>query len=108
MTDVKNVDVSSLADDAVVIDVRSREEWDQGHAPNAVFTPIEDLPTALGNVPVGQTVPVICRSGGRSTRAVEWLNQQGLETVNVDGGMQAWDAAGKAMVSENGEDPRVG
>lgn len=108
MSEVKNVDVSSLDDDAVVVDVRSREEWDQGHAPNAVFTPMEDLPTALGNVPVGKTVPVICRSGGRSTKAVEFLNEQGLETVNVDGGMQAWEAAGKPMVSELDEEPRVG
>ena len=55
---------------------------------------IEELP--LGDGPLA----VVCRSGNRSGRVVAWLSQQGIDAVNVAGGMQAWDAAGKPMVAE--------
>ncbi|GMA86958.1 hypothetical protein GCM10025868_22080 [Angustibacter aerolatus] len=45
---------------------------------------------------------MVCRSGNRSGRAVAWLNAQGLETVNVAGGMRAWAAAGKPMTADSG------
>jgi rhodanese-related sulfurtransferase len=50
---------------------------------------------------------VVCRSGGRSAQVVAWLTQQGYDVANVAGGMQAWAAAGKPMVSERGAEPTV-
>ncbi|BDZ60037.1 hypothetical protein GCM10025872_36940 [Barrientosiimonas endolithica] len=92
-----------IADDAVVLDVREQDEWDAGHAPNAIHVPLGDLPTRLDDVPATDaTLPVVCRSGGRSGRAVAWLSQQGYDVVNVDGGMKAWAQAGKPVESANG------
>lgn len=106
-SEIPQADVSTLADDAVLLDVREKDEWEAGHAPNAIHSPLADLPTSLGNVPHGEDVHVVCRSGGRSSRAVEWLRREGFDAVNVDGGMRAWSAAGKPMVSSSDREPQV-
>lgn len=105
--DVPSIEVSALADDARILDVREHDEWRAGHAPGAILSPLADLPTSLGNLPHGEQIPVICRSGGRSSRAVEWLKREGFDAVNVEGGMRAWAQADKPMVSENDEEPQV-
>jgi rhodanese-related sulfurtransferase len=50
---------------------------------------------------------VVCKVGGRSAQAVAWLQRQGVEAVNVAGGMVEWASAGRPMVSETGEPPQV-
>ena len=106
-TDIPTVSVNDLADDERLLDVRNPDEWSEGHAPGARLSPLRDLPTSLGNVSIDERIAVICRSGGRSSQAVEFLREQGFDAVNVDGGMQAWAEAGKPMVSESGDDPHV-
>ncbi|MEV7429589.1 rhodanese-like domain-containing protein [Nocardioides sp. NPDC092400] len=90
----------------VVLDVREPVEWEHGHIEGAVHVPLMDLPQRLGDLPVGQTL-VVCKVGGRSAQAVGYLAQQGYDVVNLDGGMLDWEAAGRPMVSENGQQPRV-
>lgn len=108
MSDLPAVPVTDLSDDAVLIDVRESDEWAAGHAPGAIHIPLGDVPTHLEDLPsTDESLPVVCRSGGRSSRAVQWLVQQGFDVVNVDGGMRAWSAAGKAMTTDTGEDPTV-
>lgn len=108
MSEVPQIPVGDLPDDAVLLDVREPEEWQAGHAPGAVHVPLADVPSRLGDLPeVDGLLPVVCRSGGRSGRAAQWLAQQGFEVANVDGGMRAWDGAGKTMTSENVEPPTV-
>lgn len=101
----ENVEVDSLADDAVMLDVREDDEWAAGHAPNAVHIPLSELPARLGDIPDDSAgpIPVVCRSGGRSARAALWLGQQGFEAVNVAGGMKRWAAQGKQVVADGGE-----
>ncbi len=104
---IPEVQVSELSDDAVLLDVREQDEWDAGHAPGAVHIPLGELTGRLGELPeTDGTLGVVCRSGGRSGRAVEWLVSQGFEVASVDGGMQRWAAAGRSMVSAEGE-PQV-
>ena len=109
MTLIPTVGVPDLADDATILDVREPNEWSAGHAPGAVHVPLAELPARLGDLPDvdGATLAVVCRSGGRSSRAVAWLAQQGYAVSNLDGGMRAWAAAGKPMVSEHGAEPAV-
>lgn len=107
MNGTPEIHARDIADHAVMVDVREQDEWDAGHAPGAVHIPLGDLPARLGELPDDtETVPVICRSGNRSGRAVVWLVQQGFDVANVVGGMQAWAAADKGMVGTRG-DPRV-
>jgi rhodanese-related sulfurtransferase len=98
MSVIPTTTVSELPDDAVMVDVREDHEWAAGHAPNAIHIPLAELPARLDELPeTDDTVPVVCRMGGRSARAVQWLVQQGFDVANVEGGMLAWQRAGKQL-----------
>ena len=56
------------------------------------------LPVRVDEIPRDRTVYVICHSGGRSAQVVGWLNQQGFDTVNVDGGTAGWAMSGRPVV----------
>lgn len=108
MSEVPSISVTDIPDDAVVLDVREDNEWAAGHAPNAVHLPMGDIPSRLDALPeTDDPIPVICRTGGRSSRTVQWLQMQGFDVVNVDGGMQAWTRAGKPMTADSGQEPTV-
>ncbi|MFI6485347.1 rhodanese-like domain-containing protein [Nonomuraea sp. NPDC050663] len=104
---VPEIQAREVPDDAYLLDVREQMEWVSGHAPKAVHIPLGELQARVDEVPAGETVYVICRVGGRSYNAAAWLNHIGRQAINVDGGMQAWDAAQLPMVSETGQDPFV-
>jgi rhodanese-related sulfurtransferase len=101
---IPQVSVAEVADDALILDVREQDEWDAGHAPGAVHIPLGDLPARLGELPDTDltTLAVACRGGGRSSRAVAWLSQQGFDVANLAGGMKAWEGAGKQLVADAG------
>jgi rhodanese-related sulfurtransferase len=94
--------------DAHLLDVREPDEWTAGHAPGAHHLPMMELPARMAEVPTDVPVVVVCRSGGRSGQVVSYLMGQGWDNVrNLDGGMQSWAAAGRDVVSENGQPARV-
>ena len=84
-----------LPEDLVVLDVREADEWDGGHIEGAVHVPLGDLPARVGELDPQARTLVVCHLGGRSARATAWLGQQGHDVVNLDGGMDAWEAAGR-------------
>ena len=104
---VPTVEVDKLPAGAYLLDVREDDEWAAGHAPDAVHLPMSELTGRVAEVPEDREVYVICKVGGRSAQVVAFLNGQGRETVNVDGGMLAWAAAGRPMVSPGGAEPFV-
>jgi rhodanese-related sulfurtransferase len=67
----------------VVLDVRRRLEWSEGHIAGAVHIPLHELLRRLGEVPAGQ-VWVVCRSGYRATVAASLLAAAGRDVVAVD------------------------
>lgn len=67
----------------VVLDVRRRLEWSEGHIADAVHIPLHELPRQLGDVPAGQ-VWVVCRSGYRATVGASLLAAHGRDVVAVD------------------------
>ena len=77
---------------APLVDVREDDEWNDGHAPDAVSVPMSRI--SLDDIPEGRPVYCICRSGNRSGKVVEALVNAGVEAVNVEGGMLAWTDAG--------------
>jgi len=77
-----------------LIDVREPDEYAAGHAPDSELIPMSVISVRLQEIPKDRTVYVICHSGGRSAQVVHWLNQQGYDGVNVDGGIVAWAMAG--------------
>jgi rhodanese-related sulfurtransferase len=101
------ITADALPQDVYLLDVREIDEWQAGHAPEAVHIPLGDLQQRIGEVPDDREIYVICRSGGRSAHAAVWLNHVGRQAVNVAGGMQSWTAVGRPMVSETGQPPFV-
>lgn len=102
------VTVDEVAADAYLLDVREDDEWVAGHAPDANHMPMMQIPARIEEIPADRDVVVICRVGGRSAQVVAYLQQHGLtRTINLDGGMSDWAAAGRPMVSEDGGAPRV-
>jgi rhodanese-related sulfurtransferase len=104
---IPSVDPDGLSADAVVLDVREPDEWQAGHIEGAVHIPLSQLPTRVEELSPDDEIVVVCRSGGRSSRAAGWLSQNGFDVLNLDGGMVAWAASGQKMVSETGEAPAV-
>jgi len=106
---IPRVSVSDVAGDASILDVREPDEWAAGHAPGAIHIPLGELPARLAELADAGagTVAVTCRGGGRSSRAVAWLTQQGYDVANLDGGMKAWQAAGRPMVADGDAAPDV-
>lgn len=95
---VPSVEVTEVPDPSaegvLVLDVREPHEWAEGHIDGALHIPLGDLPQRYQEIdPQAQTF-VVCHLGGRSARAVQWLQQQGHDVTNVAGGMDAWEAAG--------------
>jgi rhodanese-related sulfurtransferase len=104
---VPEVEARLVGAGAHIVDVREPDEWRCGHIDGAHHIPLRDLMARVGEVPADREVVVVCRVGARSAQAVAWLNAQGRETVNLGGGMAAWAAAGRPMVSETGQSPYV-
>jgi rhodanese-related sulfurtransferase len=99
---------ADVDDDAYLLDVREDDEWVAGHAPGAHHLPMMEVPARLADVPQDGDVVVVCRMGGRSGQVVAYLRQNGWDNVrNLEGGMEDWAAAGKDLVSEDGQPPRV-
>jgi rhodanese-related sulfurtransferase len=110
---VPSVGPADVGPDAILLDVREDDEWVAGHVEGARHIPMGELPTRFPEVaaladdaPTGEVV-VVCRSGGRSARVVAWLTQNGVDAVNLAGGLGAWAAAGRPLVSETGDHPFV-
>jgi rhodanese-related sulfurtransferase len=101
-----SVDVASVPADGLVLDVREDDEWAAGHVEGALHVPISDFVARFGEVTEavaeGGRAYVMCRVGGRSAQVTQYLVQQGIDAVNIDGGMQAWASAGRPMVTQDG------
>jgi len=107
MSDIMNVSVGDLGENAVVLDVREDYEWEAGHIAGALHIPLEQLPARLDELDPDVDVNVICRTGGRSLRATTWLTENGYTAFNVIGGMGAWFEADMPMIADTGDTPRV-
>ncbi len=82
-----------------LLDVRQLDEYLAGRVPGGQLVPLDELPNRWSEVPSDREVLVICRSGGRSAKAAEFLIQQGLTAVNVAGGTLAWTGSGRSIVT---------
>lgn len=87
--------------DALLIDVRSPQEWAQGHLEGAVLVPLDQLQPRIGRVAPDpdRTLIVYCASGARSAMACALLRQMGYQNLLNGGGLQPLARAmGQAIV----------
>ena len=78
-----------------LLDVRSAQEFRQdGHIAGAHLIPLGELSGKLAQLPQDRTVVCICRSGARSSAALNQLAQAGFTNIrNLSGGMMGWNGA---------------
>jgi len=101
---VHEITVDQLADildgGGRVVDVREPAEFDEARVPGATLVPLATVPQRIdafnGD---GATTYVICRSGGRSMQACQFLAEHGADVANVAGGTLAWIASGRDVAS---------
>lgn len=84
---------SLVAEGALLVDVRTHEEFAAGHIEGARNIPVGSLSARLGELgpPASTTVVVYCRSGARSTQAARVLRDAGFKSVHNLGPMSAWE-----------------
>ena len=83
-----------------MLDVRNASEWNSGHIEGARHIMAGHLPAHVGEFRDGPPVAIVCGGGYRSTVAASILERAGITNLmNVTGGMNAWRAAGRPVVS---------
>jgi len=81
---------------AVVLDVRTDDEFKQGHVINSVHIPVGMLASRINELERHKSHPlvVVCRTGQRSTQACSILRKHGFESLyGLAGGIVAWQGA---------------
>ena len=107
----ENVDVngfSALIQEAnvVVLDVRTAEEYAEGHIGGAINidqSQSDFIEKAKAAIPAGKKIAVYCRSGRRSANAAGRLAAEGYQCVNLKGGILAWKEEGKPVATDSYE-----
>ena len=83
--------LSAITHQALIVDVRTPEEFADGHYPGAINIPHETILDGLNQLGVSQETPVIlyCRSGNRSGQAELALKSNGFSQAKNAGGLEA-------------------
>lgn len=90
-----------LAEGAQLLDVRTKEEWDEGHLKGAKLATVTEegfIEKATAKLDPKKAVLVYCQSGKRSAVAARKLRAAGFTVHDLGGGIAAWKAAGKPAV----------
>lgn len=82
-----------------IVDVRTDEETAMGYIPNAKLTPMDTIPDNLNSFNKNEIYYIVCAGGVRSAKVVEYLEANGIDAVNVEGGMHAWGDEGLEIKS---------
>lgn len=91
--------LAARAEGSALVDVRMPDEYDEAHVPGAVLIPLPELPDRLSDIPAGSPLYVICKAGGRSLKAAEFLAGHGITAINVAGGTDAWIETGRPVAT---------
>ena len=93
--------LSEPESDAILLDVRTPEEWLQGHIEDATLIPLDELQFRASNeLPPNAEIIVYCGTGERSSAAAEYLVRKGYTNVSdMRGGLYAWANTGFPLVA---------
>lgn len=88
----KELEEKLLRKEAVnIVDVREVEEVAEGRIPEACNIPLRLLEFRMHELDKKKEYIIVCRSGGRSGRAVKVLESYGFQAINMVGGMLGWE-----------------
>ena len=94
------LELTQRADGPLLLDVRTAEEFAEGHVPGATNIAVDDLADHLADVEAYRErgVVIYCQVGRRATTAVETLEAAGFARVaQIDGSMDRWLAEGRPV-----------
>ena len=84
----------------LLVDIRDRQSYSQGHIEGAQHIDNDSLPDFLASADKNRPVIVCCYHGNSSQPAAEWFNQQGFSrSYSMDGGMKEWALANPLVPS---------
>lgn len=105
----KSVDATTasriVAGGAHVVDIRSEQEWRAGHIEGSDRVAANRI--SSHSVGRADTVIAVCANGSRSKKAARKLAKEGYRVYHLDGGLEAWHAAGLPLTSSNGQRPTI-
>lgn len=90
--------------DLLLIDVRTDQEWQQGHIPGAAFLDFleDDFEERAFALPKDRPIAVYCAAGGRSEDAMIKMKKAGFkELYNLRGGFYGWEDAGRDVANDD-------
>lgn len=100
-TDVPSFEKLSESDSVIVLDVRTLQEYKEGHIKGSVqidFRDPDHLRKATDILTKNKHIAIYCRSGRRSSAFAYQLASEGYKVTNLQGGILAWQAQGKSIV----------
>lgn len=83
-----------INENAILVDVRSEDEYNEGHIDGALLLPVDNINEDSASEVIeskDSTVIVYCRSGNRSSQVLQILNDLGYENVYDLGAMSNWE-----------------
>ncbi|PEB56533.1 rhodanese [Bacillus pseudomycoides] len=88
----KEVEHKLMNDEVLnIIDVREVEEVAEGKILGALHIPLRLLEFRMHELDKNKEYIMVCLSGGRSSRAVQFLENHGFQVINMTGGMLVWE-----------------
>jgi|SRR5690606_17334396 len=103
-TEITTLDITQFdadtAENGILIDVRTPEEYAEGHLPNAINIDVKDESFAekMDEIKKNKNVYLYCKTGKRSAKAVAIADTLGFKNIyNLDGGFMSWKEAGKVV-----------
>lgn len=102
-TDVKGFAALADSADVVILDVRTAEEFSEGHLKGAVLidqNKSDFLEQVRKQIPKEKTIAIYCRSGRRSANAAQLLAKEGYKPVNLKGGILEWKKESMPVTKE--------
>ena len=74
------------------LDVRTDGEYSDGHIPNSIHIPLQDIQSRISEIEKikDKKIIVYCRSGARSSMASKTLLKEGFDVTNLTGGIMSW------------------
>ncbi|WP_068983058.1 rhodanese-like domain-containing protein [Lysinibacillus xylanilyticus] len=94
MKTMETTEILELLDaneDLYIIDVREDDEVAQGMIPGAQHIAIGTIPDRINELDASKPYIIVCKAGARSANACSYLEAQGFDVTNLEGGMLAYD-----------------
>ena len=102
ITPVEVYEIITNDEDYIILDVRTQDEYNEGHLDKALLIPVDELEKVVDVLPKEKPIIVYCRSGGRSRKAAEILVENGFSKIYDMGGILGWQEEGFPVIIEEG------